>query len=243
MKAVRKRPDHQGVHGLRVALKKVRTLLRLADAMEPAAAAPKGATKRLLALFKAAGEQREPEVSIQVLGTFTGHDLARKAYRAHLDVRANKAGKGLSKALKAMADRDLERILGHLTAISQGLTRSQERKAASRYIGAELAAARTMMATGERDDALHEVRKHLKNAWHTLRLLDRSGALDEEQQDSLKRLGSLQQSLGDWHDLFVVWADLGTRGSTVLELRKAVEERLHERRAQLVERLREVLGA
>ena len=243
MKAVRKRPDHKGVHGLRVALKKVRTLLRLADAMELAAAAPKGATKRLLALFKAAGEQREPEVSMQVLGTFRGHDLARSAYRAHLDVRAKKAAKSLSKALKAMGDRDLERILAHLTAISQGMTRSQERKAASRYISAELAAARTMMANSDRDDALHEVRKHLKNAWHTLRLLDRSGALEDDQQDDLKRLGDLQESLGDWHDLFVVWADLGTRGSTVVELRNAVEERLHERRRQLVDRLRKVLGA
>lgn len=243
MKAVRRRQDHKGVHGLRVALKKVRTLLRLADAMGSGGAPPKGPTKRLLALFKAAGAQREPEVSAQVLDTFAGHDLARKAYQAQLNARAKQAERGLVKALKAFGKRDAERLLDHFTSISQGLTYSQETRAASRYCEAERIAARAMMANSDRDDALHEVRKHLKNAWHTLRLLDRNGALDEVEQHTLERLGSLQEALGDWHDLFVVWADLGTRGGTVVELRNAVEKRLHERRRQLVDRLREVLGA
>lgn len=242
MKAACGRSDHKRVHGLRVALKKVRTLLRLAGAMDPAATPPKGPTMRLMALFKAAGAQREPEVSAQVLGSFTGHDLARTAYQAHLDARSKKAAKELGKVLKGFGKRDARRLLTHFTTISQGLTRSQERKAASRYIKAEVAAARSMMDASDRDDALHEVRKHLKNAWHTLRLLDRSGALKEAQQHMLERLGGLQEALGDWHDLFVVWADLGTRGSTVAQLRNAVEDRLQERRRQLVGRLREVLG-
>lgn len=242
MKTVQKRPDHKRVHGLRVALKKVRTLLRLADAMGSGGAPPKGPTKRLLALFKAAGAQREPEVSAQVLESFAGHDLARKAYQAHLNARAKQAERGLVKALKAFGRRDAERLLEHLTAISQGLTSSQERNAALRYIEAEHASALAMMANSERDDALHEVRKHLKNAWHTLRLLERSGALGQPQQHTLEHLDGLQEALGQWHDLFVVWADLGTRGGTVVELRNAVENRLHERRRQLVGRLREVLG-
>jgi len=237
------RRDHERVHGLRVALKKVRTLLRLAEAMAPSARPPKGPSKRLLALFKAAGAQREPEVSAQVLATFSGYDLARNAYLAHLEARAKKAAKGLKKALKAVDKRDADRLRVHFTTISQGLTRSQESRSAMRYIDAELAAARAMMANSDRDDALHEVRKHLKNAWHTLKLLDRSGALKEPRQHMLERLGGLQEALGEWHDLFVVWADLGTRGGTVLELRNAVEERLNERRRQLVEGLREVLGA
>jgi CHAD domain-containing protein len=240
--AVSEHPDHRRVHGLRITLKTVRTLLQLAASMSPPTRPPEGATKRLMALFKAAGAQREPEVSAKVLGTITGHDLARKAFKAHLDDRARKAHKGLQKAVQAFSRRDSERLMVHFTAISRSMTRTQELRAADRYIAAERDAARRQLHADSHDGSLHEARKHLKNAWHTLRLLEQTGELEAGQVRLKEDLGQLQEALGDWHDLHVIWTELATRGSTITELRNDVEARLNERRRLLVGRLKEVLG-
>lgn len=238
---VGRKPDHERVHALRTGLKKVRTLLRLSRSMAPGTRPPKGATQRILSLFKAAGAQREPEVSAKVLESFQGHMPARTAYNAHLKDRANKAKKGLRKAVAAVQRRDLERLMGYFTAVSSSMTRTQELRAADRFISQEMDAAGVKLIADATDDALHEVRKHLKNAWQTLQPLAKSGELSVAQKVLRKKLGTLQEALGDWHDLHVVWADLGTRGSTVQELKEAVDSMLQARRKQLLAELQVLL--
>lgn len=242
LRVARERPTEKHVHGLRVRMKKMRSLLRLAEAMAPGDGPPKGPMCRLLALFKVAGEQRETVVSAKVVRSLPLRDPGEaEAYLALLAKRGRKAGKVLRKAMDELRPHDVGRLRKHLATVGTALTHTQERKAARRYVAAEMRRARTLVRRGAPGEELHEVRKHLKNAWHTLRLLDDTKALDERLHELLGKLDGLQEALGGWHDIQVVVEDLDRTERRPAVVRRAAVARQHRERSRLMRVLKKVL--
>ncbi len=238
LREVRERPTEKRVHGLRIRMKKLRSLLRLAGAMVPANAPPKGPMRRLLMLFKMAGEQRETVVSAKVVHALTLRDpSAVEPYVTELRKRSRKAGKALRKAMDDLRPRDMQRLRRHLGMVGNALTHTQERKAARHYVGLEMRRARALLRHGAPGEELHEVRKHLKNSWHTLRLLRDTGTLDERLKELHARLDELQESLGDWHDIQVVVDDLDRIEHPPAAVRRAAMVRLRRERTKLMRTL------
>ncbi|MCW5899159.1 MAG: CHAD domain-containing protein [Flavobacteriales bacterium] len=242
LRVARERPTEKRVHGLRVRMKKLRSLLRLAEAMAPGDGPPKGPMRRLLALFKMAGEQRETVVSAKVVRSLPLRDpTSAEPYVTDLGDRGRKAGKAMRKAMDDLRPRDIQRLRRHLGTVGNALTHTQERKAARRYVAMEMRRARTLLRRGAPGEELHEVRKHLKNAWHTLRLLGDTGPLDERQNDLLGRLDGLQENLGDWHDIQVVVEDLDRTERRPAVLRRAAMARQRRERNRLMRSLQKAL--
>lgn len=240
------KPGEKHIHGLRVRMKKLRSLLRLADAMDTGNTAPKGAMRRMKALFKAAGEHRELVISAVVVAALATEDgQEAEAYLLHLGTRERKALKALRRALQDVREKDIVKLRSHLSVVANAQTRSQERRTARNHVDREMRKARQLVQEGARGEALHDVRKHLKNAWHTLRLLGDADTLTERQGDLLQRLGSIQESLGEWHDLQVVYDDLAglAQQDEVAVLKKAIGSKLRTQRTRLMRELRVLLPA
>jgi len=244
---LRKRSSERRVHTLRIRVKKLRSLFRVVHAVVPGGAVPpKGAHGRLKALFHAAGRQREAQVSVRVVDELPGvSGRDRKVYRQRLAKRSDKAGAELDKALGRLKDRDLERLGAYLAEVTEGLGRTRERQGARRYIDAQLEEAGKVLHAGEPPVALHDVRKHLKNAWHTLRLLAEADALYARQKELMERLAVLQEDLGDWQDTQVLLTDLDRwkgGGAVRDRLRKVAARQLERKRVKLLAGLGQVLG-
>jgi len=232
------------IHALRVAMKQVRTLLRLAEGIDAATGAPGGAVRRLLALFKAAGELREAQVSEALVANIDKLDPADgTAYLAHLKRQRIRASKLLHRALDEVHARDAEKLGKYFASVSTDHTHTQERRSARLYVDREMRKAVALVRAGAQGDALHDVRKHLKNAWHTLRLLNEADTLTERQNALLQRLGSVQECLGEWHDLHVLSDDLERhpQQDEVAVLKKAIRTPLRGERARLMRELKKVL--
>lgn len=246
LERARERRTEKRIHALRISMKQLRTLLRLAEGIDAVTKPPTAAVRRLLTLFKAAGALREAQVSTGLVTGFEKLDPADgTVYLAHLKKRRGKAAKILKLALAAMHTRDARKLGKYFASVSTDRTHTQERRSARLYVDRELRMAITVVRAGARGEALHEVRKHLKNAWHTLRLLKDADTLTERQTTLLQRLGSIQESLGDWHDLQVVYDDLAglAQQDEVAVLKKAIGSKLRTQRTRLMRELRVLLPA
>ncbi len=244
---LRKRSTERRIHRLRIRTKKLRSLFRMIRAMVPdAATPPKGAHGRLKALFHAAGRQREVQVSVRLVDKLAGVSARdRKTYRDHLTNRSNKAARDLDKVLASLKDRDMERLGSYIEQVTDGLVRTRERQGARNYIDVQLKEAGRALRAGEPAVALHDVRKHIKNAWHTLRVMADAEALYVRQKELMERLAVVQQNLGNWHDVHVLLADLEKwkGGGAVRErLRQAGVKELQRGETKVLEELSKVPG-
>jgi CHAD domain-containing protein len=246
LERARDRRTEKRIHALRTSMKQLRTLLRLAEGIDTVTRPPDAALRRFLTLFKAAGGLREAQVSTRLVSSTEELAPADGAvYLTHLKIERNKAGKGLKHALADIHTHDARKLGKYFASVSTDHTHTQERRSARIYVDREMRMATTLLRAGAQGEDLHEVRKHLKNAWHTLRLLEDADTLTERQGALLQRLGRIQDSLGDWHDLHVVHDDLAglAQQDEVAILKKAIGSKLRGQRARLMRELRVLLSA
>jgi CHAD domain-containing protein len=245
LEKLRARSSEGRIHALRIRTKKLRSLFRVIQALAPDATPPKRAHARMKALFHAAGALRETQVSARLVGELPHvPDKSRKAYLARLKKRRAKAGKELDKRLSRLDRKDITDLGAFINSAAEGFGVRRERQGARQYIDTELALALERFRSGDPSVVLHDVRKHVKNAWHTLRLLDDAGALYVAQRPVMERLDKLQEELGAWHDSHVVLADLAQweRGGASRErLVPAAEKQLAQRQRKLLAELEAVL--
>ncbi len=244
LERARDRRTEKRIHALRVSMKQLRTLLRLAKATDAVTKAPTAAVGRLMTLFKAAGGLREAQVSTRIVAGFEKLDPSDgTVYLAHLKKRRAKAAKALQRALLDMRTRDARKLGKYFASVSNDRTHTQERRSARLYVDREIRRALRLVRDGAPGEALHQVRKHLKNSWHTLRVLNDVDKLTRRQGALLQRLGTVQESLGSWHDLQVVHDDLAALAhqDEVAVLRKAIGVKLRSQRAGLMRELKQVL--
>jgi CHAD domain-containing protein len=246
LKAVRARAGEQRIHRYRVQVKRLRTLLRLLEEHAPDATPPKAVMKRLKSVFHAAAIPREAQVSVRTLRSLKGVSARHRAsYAKRLSLQEHKGRKLLVARLEAVRERDAKRILAHIEQATQGSHLAAEQASANRYVNAEMAAARKLIRQGPPEEVLHEVRKHLKNVWHTLRLLNEADGLPARRRQLLERLAPLQEGLGEWHDIHVLLADLKKwkgNGGAKKAVREAATKRLERRHVNVVKEVEEVLG-
>ena len=198
-------PSEPRIHALRVSLKKLATQLRLARYAAPHAAFPDGPMRRVKALFKAAGREREAQVSRALLAELPQSlGAARMAHEARLHRQERKARQALLRRLQDWRPKDLDRIAEQLARATASLTHAQELDLAARYAEDELQAASRLLAAEAPGAQLHAVRKHVKNAWYTLRLLPAR----RKDEARTARLAQAQQRLGLWHDWQTLRSDL-----------------------------------
>lgn len=235
----RLRTDREGLHRLRVRMKKMRSLLRFLEHLDSEAEPRKGAVRRTNVLFKAAGALREIQVNCARLQELHGVPAAsRNIGLAHLRRKEECLAQRLQKALTRIRPVDLQRLELHTLRVLQGRRKSGIRAAARNYVRSELGHATRLTRAADAHLHLHEVRKHLKHVRHLYELLDPG-------MPEPAGLGKVLGRLGAWHDEVVLrntLQKLRKQPEQRNELLAAVDQRLHDRQTEAVERLHVLLG-
>jgi CHAD domain-containing protein len=198
------RPTEARIHALRVRIKKLRSLLRLLHVAAPGVDPPRKPMERLRAVFRAAGTERDIQVSRELVRSLRNVDrTTRKAYLERCERREKKAARALARQLSRLRRSDPAKLLRYVRAATahngDTLGRTMET-----YARRELLKARRLFETQHAEETLHEVRKHVKNAWHTLRI----HGMVRTTPKRLAALAEAQERLGRWHDAHVLLLDL-----------------------------------
>lgn len=234
---VLQRSSEARIHSLRVAIKRLRALVHMLKSLSPQVDPPKRAERRLKTMFKAAGRVREAQVMSGLVARYKDVPAAhRSRFQHRLAKRMEGAMERIPKVVRKADGRMNERLAGYLQRASGALAEGREAAAMRRYADAELECARVLLATGDAEEVLHEMRKHVKKAWYALRLLKGSARYRTE----IDILDTVQQRLGQWQDHHILKTELeGWKGGGKARatLMAATNKQLERLQAELISEL------
>lgn len=195
---IRQRPSKKAVHDIRVAIKKMKSVVRLFNAVTGIDSAVKPEAIQLF--FKICGKFREEEMSLSLLKKILKEEaVAIPSFQKKLQLMTALTRENVRKA----AEMPVEDELKALTAIlNTGLINSSD----------ELINKKTEELVNEALDSLkqdlekfseqaHAIRKKLKELYYWLRQCTVNPFFDERQ---MKILDKALTALGNWHDYFVL---------------------------------------
>jgi CHAD domain-containing protein len=239
LERTRLRTDTEGLHRLRVRMKKTRSLLRFLEYLDSETPPPKGAVRRSKDLFRAAGALREVQVNCARLNDLrTVPADAHTIGLAHLRKQEERLTKELRRSLERIRPEDFQRLELHALRVLQGRTMNDLRAAARNYVKGALDRARGLTRAADAHLHLHKVRKHLKHVRHIHELLD-PGVPEPT------GLGKMLGRLGTWHDELVLRTSLQEmrkHPEQRSELLAALDQRLLALRTDAVHRLQLLFG-
>lgn len=228
------------IHGARKDLKKLRAVLRLVRE-ELGAETFKRENRRYRDAGRLLSASRDAEVKLQTLRALrehAGHELAPApvaSWERMLEADRSEVATAAAEEAAARLERALAEIEAGAVAIDSwplaedswalveaGLTRAyREGRQDLARVGAERS-----------DEAVHELRKRVKDLWYQLRLLVEAwpGPLGE----TVAQLDTLAELLGDHHDLSLLAADLEARAPIFADP-EAVSDLIGRRQDELLE--------
>lgn len=182
--------DPEALHRLRLDVKKVKAFVQMVKACSDKRVSKDfGLLKKM---FRQAGKVREANNNLQLLEQFHSMPAAYKAEQGEIGASAagefkEHIGEYLKKGKKAG-----RRLLADVQAVRTSCIKDW-------YAGRLIRAGVLLTASGER---LHEARKKIKELLYVLRLLPQS--LVEELRLDKDYLNTLQELIGQWHDMAVI---------------------------------------
>lgn len=211
--------DVEALHDLRVALRRLRSLIRFFE-RELEESLRKKAKKRIQTIARATGDARDAEVQLAwIEAQLSRHDWTERAgarwWAAALSQRKESAYEKLKDSLVPELLQHLPKLqadLGHFReerSLVGDRPRARFGERVARHLRAEtakLAAALTSVRTIEDESIAHEARIHGKRVRYLVEPLREE--LDEA-RDAVRALRALQEKLGTLNDLAVRTAALG----------------------------------
>jgi CHAD domain-containing protein len=184
------------IHQLRVGSKRIRAIVRLIAAIDPAFN-PGQSERKVARLFAAAGALRDNDVQRGLAASVAEQSGTETSLTAeHLADRRVDAGRSYRDAASRF---DIDAHAKLRRRIEQSLSRF-ESETFDTLARSTLARWLRALEADERD--LHEVRKRTKEAHALAAILARAGG-DRRTRSAAARLDRLQKLLGAWHDLVV----------------------------------------
>jgi len=192
---LRKQPDDKAIHDLRVAVKKLRSYLKLLTTLFKKIEEEPGLEKTGQ-LFKVLGKHRDIEIGLLLLEGFEKeHKVTYTAFRFHLKVALQRTQRWVQHALSKFDESELTQLTRQLGLHLKEIT------------GQELLNEISIIFTKENKklarlvkhltDQPHEIRKMLKNIFYWISVCPKDFLFNSSQVSKLKK--TLDQ-LGDWQD-------------------------------------------
>jgi CHAD domain-containing protein len=183
-----KREQKKGdIHGLRIEIKKLRTLSYFLSQCNPGMHLPAKALKKL---FNEAGHLREFQVDLKFLKEIQGTPNKKKKLH-HLIKQEEK------KLIRKIPDYLLD--IRHFEKTKQLKFFLPDRKKIEKFFALEVRKAEKLVVMPLKKNLLHEFRKELKKILYVYDILP--APLKNDIALDRKRLHTLQDEIGKWHDL------------------------------------------
>lgn len=190
-KRVKKRAEQEDIHQLRVALKKMKTVLHIVDPENKILKSSE--TKRIRRLFKLAGIIREAQVNMELVQHIDNKPM--KMYRSFLTEQINYGSKALQQftSNKNAADFFSRNTLKKISKKTNHFSKSHQLDKFRNRVYRRIE--RYVQYRG--DKILHEIRKEIKH----LLFITKFDQVDDNKKEYLINLA---EQLGNWHDQAVL---------------------------------------
>ena len=202
--------DPEGIHDMRVGLKRLKAFFRIVEAINPDFNARKR-FRNFKKIARATGTLRDAQVQLKLvekMGADTGLDIDSfyRFIQQKEDIHRNRfIGFSLSNPLK--------RLKKSRSAIKKALDDTDYGRAEMRALGRFYNLKNRLVflhrAGSFGDEILHEVRKQSKESHYTLEIIRDSFHILEDREEFIVKISRVHKLLGKWHDLDVCQCYLG----------------------------------
>ena len=188
------------VHHLRVSIKKLRVLNQILATFDPRG--PSNIQDLLNRLFKKAGALRELQLNYKLTSRY--RDKFFLAYRFHLKNCIPQAGEDLSKEIGHFKFDKISKFDHHVTKLLIKIPTNRQKEQALQYLENSIQSIERLASEEKTDKRLHSIRKHLRKAHVTTRVLIDGKDFDQKLKELHSQLKKLMDLTGDWHDQVVL---------------------------------------
>ena len=192
-----KKLDRGQVHKLRVEVKNLRVLFEFLDVLLQKKFKGKSTLKLLKPVFKTAGEIRTAQLNQELARPYRRAVTLR--FSKYLGEEEKKAGK---KFLKQLRDFDAEDLKKHhrenLKQIRKIKSKHPETFSET-FVRSMFAKIQTAMFDINKDEVLHEIRKHLKVIKTMAAFMDELKYASSH-KNLLEKIKATYEKIGEWHD-------------------------------------------
>lgn len=195
----------EDVHKLRVAIRKLRTLLSVLDHAQITTGRKEDFTLLVGSLFSLAGRLRDAQVNQLLLSHRKAGYLL--PYVNYLKGVQKRTIRHLVKEIAAFEPSRVERLLNECLLQAQALTDEQLLAAVWKYIGYKLEKISRLVQAGTNDQQLHKIRVQFKPVNDSLNFLKADG-LPVKPGIPFGEISKMTEQLGNWHDALVLLKSL-----------------------------------
>lgn len=193
--------DFDAIHDMRVAVKRLRALMILAEKLEPSfnIAETEGELRQL---FKLSGKMRDAQVQQSLLADYAQNlNISFGEYDLWLRNFEKKSIKKFTSYLKVNTSTDFTRNLSQtLSELFNKSENAQIVNAINNLVEDLLAKVREMNEDQQHDEQLHEIRRKLKQCNYLLSVFDKDDPDLPGLNKTLQLLEKANNLLGEWHD-------------------------------------------
>ena len=195
---VRKADDIEAIHDMRLSIKRIKVVAKLADQLSDNTFNAKVTLATLNKFFKTSGRLRDIQVTKQLLIDLQNAHLAPviESFSSREKKQRNKYEQALSTFNKeTLGDIEL-RLVERL----KGLTAKAAMAGALLLLSDYLHDIRELFYSSSREKRLHEVRTRLKDINYLNNIFDEQIGIETQLNISAERLRELGELAGSWHD-------------------------------------------
>lgn len=223
LKSVGRSHEIEKIHELRVAIKKLRTLLTLMEEASERKFSKKKQFKLFRNLFRKAGEVREAQVNLELLTKESA--LLLPEYSKWLEDNVEKAKIILSHESANFNTTQLRKLTKRTEKNVIGLSNKTIKLSALRFVQEKLARVGLLVKLNASSE-LHEIRRLLNSAEEVLKVI-----YGKKRHQLRQQLKPFHKEIGHWHDVFILAVSLdqyldqcpeSTDSSNVLEFKELI---------------------
>ncbi len=193
--------DVEAVHNLRLSIKRLRVLARLADELSNGAFDAMGSMKKINKLFKRAGRLRDlhvllalstelPEKPLPALTDFTTH------LQACEEIQRNK----FELSLHSFKGKSLDDFGLKLNAVLADVSEKKALMGGHQLLATYISEISDLFHGGTDEKRLHNIRSRLKDINYLNNIFEEQLHIEEQIHISLERLKEVGELAGSWHD-------------------------------------------
>lgn len=207
----KKSSDARNIHSLRLNVKKINALFGFLEILD-ITLIPKETLKRIDSLYRISGQLRDAQIQIQILKKFKkiAPDDVQKALR-YFSKHKKKAQNKLKKKSSRISNKNLLGVRERLTTCIKGLDNNTLKIKCIDYANETLTLIKNIISRRPDEELLHRMRIYLKVLIYILDILLKMKEDIAIDKPSLKLLNTIQQKVGEWHDLDLLYQRLNQK--------------------------------
>ncbi|MCF8304024.1 MAG: CHAD domain-containing protein [Bacteroidales bacterium] len=199
-----KKFDAEAIHKIRLGVKKLRTVFRFLEYLDPGGVKAKKSIKHERSLFKSAGVIRELQVQQELVTAYEKeHNVSLEEYKKHLAGNEEKARKDLKKnKSRNRVKKEIGRSHKQVRKVLKKHSNDQIHQRLIDLIEEKFNLINILNAESTEGNR-HKMRTQLKQIHYLLGLLDKDEEANRKFTGRLDPIYETEQKMGQWHDKIV----------------------------------------